>query len=109
MSQWGSPTELARQLCLANHTRTNVIETVGRQVPCGHHVAEANRFYGLTGDNGAASLAVLNEWAAHRATGKAVEVTIEEKLAHPGNVAAMARAAERDRALGIRQSTADDG
>lgn len=96
MSQWGSPVELARQLCVANHTRTNVVNPIDRAVPCGKHLSDANRFYGLTSPDGAATLEVLNDWAAKRGEPKAEAVTIEEKLAQPHTARMLEAARQQD-------------
>lgn len=56
-------TELARRLCLAAHP---LFHTTGSPIPCGQHVQEAQRLWGLTQPVGAASLKVILEVRAEQ-------------------------------------------
>lgn len=96
MAEYGDPRSLAKDICLANHVRTNVVDPEARRVPCGTHLTEANRFWGLVSASGRETLAVLNDWAAHRVDAPAEPVSIEERMAHPAIQARMANAARMD-------------
>ena len=51
-------TEFARRICVANHAHFG---TTGSPVPCGQHIAEANRLWGLSEESGSVTLGVILE------------------------------------------------